>query len=54
MWVPFGFELGNLPGHPGIKTTDIYTHSSNANILSIKSPIEKLGLLNVPVMKIIG
>ena len=44
MWVPGRIGFGNLPGHSGIKTTDIYSHSSNANILSIKSPIDKRGL----------
>jgi len=31
-------------GHKNIKTTEIYTHISNANILSVQSPIDKLGL----------
>lgn len=31
-------------GHSNIKTTEIYTHISNANILSIQSPLDKLDL----------
>ena len=36
--------IQEILGHRNIKTTEIYTHISNANILSIQSPIDKLGL----------
>lgn len=36
--------IQEILGHQSIKTTEIYTHLSNANILSIQSPIDKLGL----------
>jgi integrase/recombinase XerD len=36
--------IQEILGHSNIKTTEIYTHISNANILSIQSPIDKLGL----------
>ena len=36
--------IQEILGHRNIRTTEIYTHISNANILSIQSPIDKLGL----------
>jgi site-specific recombinase XerD len=42
-----GFDIRliqEILGHSNIKTTEIYTHISNANILSVQSPIDKLGL----------
>lgn len=36
--------IQEILGHKSIKTTEIYTHISNASILSIQSPIDKLGL----------
>ncbi len=42
-----GFDIRliqEILGHRNIKTTELYTHISNANILSVQSPIDKLSL----------
>ena len=36
--------IQEILGHSNIRTTEIYTHISNASILSIQSPIDKLDL----------
>jgi len=37
--------IQELLGHKSSKTTEIYTHVSNKNLCSIKSPLESLNLI---------